>query len=205
MPGPPLPPGPLLLRRRRPWDLTSSPVGGLPLPVLEVPYEWLLAPLTRRPTTPINAASISQAGGATVYSTNTASVSTYGVSSATATLTTACDADPGNLATHLTTYYATPRPRQPVMVFNLVQRTDAEAQLLLGVGLLRRVRIIHIPTGWPPGAANFTVEGIHHSVTVEQRLLQWSTAAVVGTTTTDPGPWFRWDSSSWDGPDLRPF
>lgn len=204
MPGPPLPPGPLVLRRRRPWDAIVPAVGGAPLPVLEIPYEWIAGPLNRRPTTAIAAATVTQRGGASSTSIAAAGFPAT-ATSATATLTTACDADPQNFATHLTTYYATPRPRQPTMVFNLFSRTDAECLTLLGVGLLRRVRVIHIPTGWPAGAANFTVEGIHHTMAVDQRLLEWSTSPVVGSASTAPGPWFRWDSSSWDGTDLRPF
>lgn len=172
---------------------------------MEIPYEWLSTPLQRRPTDVVNSAAITQFGAATAYSTDAASIAQYGVGKATATLTTAVDADALNLATHLTTYYDTPRPRQPVLAFNLFSRTEAECELLLSVGLARRVRLVHTPDTWPPGAANFVVEGIRHTIAVDQRIVGWATSALVGTGTSEPGPWFRWDSSSWDGSDLRPF
>jgi len=205
VPAPPLPPGPLILRRRRPWDLAGSPVGGLPASPLLIPYEWIGWPVARQPTTAINSATITQDGGVQARATNAASITLWTQSTAEATLFTDCDADPANLASFLMTYYSTPRPRQPTLPFNLLARADDECRTLLGAGLGRRVRIVHAPTTWPPGACNFTIEGIRNTIAVDQRLLVWSTAAVVGTTTTDPGPWFRWDSSSWGGTDQRPF
>jgi hypothetical protein len=190
---------PRLGRRRD----AAAPVGGLPLPPLEIPYEWVYA-LTRRPTTPANTATITQVGGVTAYSTRTGGVTANGAD-VSATLTTVVDADPQNLATHLTTFYGTARPRQPVLTFNLYDRTDLECLLLLAVARFRRVRIIHAPATWPPGAANFTVEGFQHVMAVDRRLLSWSTAAIVGTTTTTPGVWFRRGTSSRGGTDLRPF
>lgn len=172
---------------------------------MEIPYEWIATPVRRRPTTAINSAAISQADGATAYSTDAASIARYGVGSASTTLDTAVDADTRNFAAHLTTYYDTPRPRQPVLAFHLLARTEAECLLLLSVGLARRVRIIHTPAGWPPGAANFVVEGIRHSIAVDGRIVAWATAAIVGVTTTEPGPWFRRDTSLRGGTDIRPF
>lgn len=192
---------PRLGRRRQ----ATSAVGGLPLPPVEIPYEWIATPLLRRPTNVINSAAITQANAATAYSTDAASIAQYGLGSATATLSTAVDADARNLAEHLTTYYDTPRPRQPVLLFNLFSRTEVECQLLLSVGLARRVRIIHTPVTFPPGAANFVVEGVQHTIAVDQRLIAWATSAVVGTATTEPGPWFRRGTSARGGSDLRPF
>jgi hypothetical protein len=181
----------------------SRPVGGLPLPVLEIPYEWVYT-LTRRPTTPVNTATVTQTGGVTAYSTRAGGVTANGADFSV-TLTTALDVDAQSLATHLTTYYGTARPRQPVLTFNLYDRTDAECLLLLNVGRFRRVRIIHAPAAWPPGAANFTVEGFQHVMAVDQRLLSWATAALVGVSASAPGPWFRVDSSTVGGSDVIPF
>jgi len=173
---------------------------------VDIPYSWIATPLTRKPTTAITKAAVTQNGGATAYaSAATATVLQYGVNTAQVTLETDVDADPQNLATFLTTYQSTPRPRQPTLTFNLLARTDAECQTILAVTLAQRVRITGAPTGTPPGASNFTVEGIAHILAVDQRTVMWATAALIGTSATAPGPWFRWDTSSWDGPDVRPF
>jgi hypothetical protein len=183
-----------------------APNGGLPLPPVLIPFSWIATPLTRKPTTAITKAQISQLDGATAYSSASAAlVRQYGVNAAQVTLDTACDADPQNLATFLTTYQSTPRPRQPTLTFNLLARTDAECLIILAVGLARRVRIIEAPTGTPPGALNFTVEGIRHVLGVEERTITWSTSALIGTSTSEAGPWFRWGSSRWGGTDQRPF
>lgn len=181
-------------------------VGGLPPPVVEIPFSWIATPLSRKPTVAVTKAQISQSGGATAYSSAPdALVRQFGVNTATVDLETAVDADTANLADMLTTYQAVPRPRQPTLTFNLLARTDAECLIILGVRQTQRVRVVDAPAGTPPGALNFTVEGIAHVLGVEVRTVAWATAALIGTTTTEPGPWFRWGSSSWGGPDIRPF
>jgi hypothetical protein len=202
----------------RPWRTPRRPrlrphaaesvraVGGLAPSVVEIPFSWIADSLTRKPTPAITKAAVTQQGGLTAHSSASAAlVRQYGALEALVTLDTACDADPANLATMLTTYRAVPRPRQPTLTFNLFARTDAEALLLLGVTLAQRVRIVGAPTSTPPGAVNFVVEGIRHTAAVDQRLLVWSTAALIGATTTDPGPWFRIGSSALGGTDVMPF
>jgi hypothetical protein len=164
---------------------------------VEIPYEWIATPVLRRPTAVINSAAIQQAGAATAYSSDAASIKRYGVGPASATLTTPVDADASNLATHLTTYYATPRPRQPVLAFHLMARTEDECALLLSVGLGRRVRIIHTPTNWPVGAANFVVEGVRHTLAVDDRTVEWSTAALIGASPTFLDTFDRTTTSGW--------
>lgn len=196
---------------RRPWLRPHAAdgmraAGGLAPPVLEIPYAWIATTLNRKPTTPITKAAITQKGGLTAKSSATlAQVRQYGAVEARATLDTASDADAGNLATMLTTYRAVPRPRQPTLTFHLLARTDAEALLLLGVTLAQRIRITGAPAGTPPGAVNFTVEGIAHRAAVDVRDLTWATAALIGATTTEPGPWFRIGSSALGGTDVMPF
>lgn len=184
-------------------------VGGLAPAFVTIPFDWISTPIIRKPTTAITKAQIGMTDGPTAYSSaTTAQVRQYGVNTAQVTLTTDCDADPQNLATFLTTFEAVPRPRQPTLTFDCFDArwaTEANILLILGVGLAQRVRITGAPPGTPPGAVNFTVEGIRHVIHVEQRTVTWATAAIIGTTTTDPGPWFRWDSSSWSGTDQRPF
>jgi hypothetical protein len=170
-----------------------------------IPYAWISTPLSRRPASAVNAPVVTQPGGAVGYSTNAASITRYGLGAPPITLNTLCTADPGNLATFLTTYQSTPRPRQPVVRLNLIGRTEAECQRILSVGFAQWVQITGAPAAWPPGAANFTVQGFHHVMGVEQRYVDWQTAALIGASPTAPGPWFKWDSSSWDGTDTRPF
>jgi hypothetical protein len=160
----------------------SRPIGGLPPAVVEIPYAWIATPLTRKPTTAITKAQVTQSGGVVAYSSAPdATARQFGVNTATVTLDTACDADPQNLATFLTTYQGAPRPRQPTLTFNLLARTDAECLIILGVQLAQRVRITGSPAGTPPGAANFVVEGIAHALGVDDRTVIWSTAALIGT------------------------
>jgi hypothetical protein len=96
-------------------------------------------------------------------------------------LSTAVDADAQNLATMLTTYQAVPRPRQPTFELNLRARTDAECLVILGVGLAQRVRLTGAPAGTPPGAINFVIEGISHTLGLDDRVVTWATAALIGT------------------------
>lgn len=189
---------------RRP--AASRPIGGLAPAVVEVPFCWIQSSLQRKPTVAITKAQVAQSGGATAYSSATAAqVRQYGVNTAQVTLDSAVDADAQNLATFLTTYQAVPRPRQPQMTFDLTGLTNAQVLLLLGVQLAQRVRIIGAPAGTPPGACNFVIEGIRNVLGVTERTLTWYVAALIGTTTTDPGPWFRWGSSSFGGTDVVPF
>lgn len=182
------------------------PDASLALPPVEIPYSWIADPIIRKPTTAITKAQIGQLGGLTAYSSAaTGPVNQYGVNTAQVTLDTVCDADPLNLADFLTTYQSVPRPRQPALTFNLLNRTDSECLLILSVGLARRVRITGAPVGQPPGALNFVVEGIKHVLAVEERTVTWATSALIGVTTTDPGPWFRVGTSSLGGSDLVPF
>jgi hypothetical protein len=174
--------------------------------VLQIPYSWIATPLTRQPTSAITKAQITQTNGATAYaSASDALVRQYGANVARTDLDTAVDADAQNLASFLVTYEAVPRPRHPTLTFNLLARTDAECLLLLGVTLAQRVRIVQAPVGIPAGLLDFVIEGISHTAAVDNRTVTWATAALIGVTTTAPGPWFRRGTSSTGGPDLVPF
>lgn len=192
-------------RGRRPARVQA--IGGLPPPVVEIPFTWIASPLSRKPTTAITRAEVGLAGGSTAYSSASAAVTRqYGANTQPAiTLLSAIDADAQNLADMLTTYQGVPRPRQPTCTFSLLDRTEDECLLLLSVDLAQRIHIIGAPPGTPDGAVHFVVEGRSHVVSVGQRLLTWATAALIGVATTAPGPWFRWGSSAYNGPDLRPF
>lgn len=180
----------------------------MPAAVVEIPFSWIATPLTRKPTTAITKAQITQAGAATAYASGTdAQVRQYGANVAPITLNTDCSADPQNLADFLIAYQVVPRPLQPSMTFNLLdaRRSNAEILTILGIGLAQRIRITDGPIGTPPGALNFTVQGIAHRIAVEERTVTWYTSALIGASATTPGPWFRWDVSSWNGTDKRPF
>lgn len=179
--------------------------GQAPEPV-DIEYCWIQTPLTRRPTTAITKAQITQAGGLTALSSaDDATVRQYGANTAVATLQTAVDADAQNLGDFLTTYQSTPRPRQPTMTFDLVHLDDDAALTILSVQLGQRCQLIYAPAATPAGAVSFVVEGIAHQFGVATRLVIWQTSAPIGTVAGTPGPWFRWGSSSWSGSDLRPF
>lgn len=203
-----IPPWPLLqlLIGRRSADFSYDvPRGGLASDPVEIPYEWISAPLTRRPTRVINHAEVSQAGGIEARADSTTSINQYGLLSNSITLNTAVDADTIDLAHHLVTFYSTPRPRQPVVRLNLLRREDEECLRILGVTIASRVRITGAPAEWPAGAVSFVVEGISHTIGAEERVVEWMTSAPIGSVAGTPGPWFRWDSSSWGGSDIRPF
>lgn len=175
-----------------------------PAPV-EIPYAWVATPLQRQPTNVVNVSHVTGSNGVVGTFTDDASVERYGQRFHSTDIDTAVTADPANLAVFEVTYFARPRPRQPVLGLNLYARTDAECLLILSVGVTQRVRVTGAPAGWPPGAANFTVEGVRHVGAADMRVVEWATSAIVGVSDTEPGPWWRWDASLWDGTDIRAF
>ncbi len=185
--------------------------GGLPPPVLEIPYSWIATPSTRKATQAITKAVASRRGGSTAYaSAPAAQVRQFGANAPPPIdLDTATDADPANLAAFLVAFQTIPRPRQPTLTFNLLARTEAECLIILGVGYAQRIRITGAPAGTPIGVLNFVVQGISHTLGVADRTVTWSTAALIGTPILGgpaaPGPWFRLGSSSLGGTDMRPF
>jgi hypothetical protein len=172
---------------------------------VQIPYSWIATPLSRQPTTAVNSPVVTQAGGTTGYSVNTTSITKYGYGAPLIEVQTGCTADPAALAGFLTTYLGTPLPRQPVIRLNLMARSDAERQIILGIGFGQWVQITSAPSYWAPGTANFTIIGIHHVMGVETRIVEWSTSALMGSAPTAPGPWFKLDTSSFDGTDVVPF
>lgn len=171
----------------------------------QIPYTWIATPVSRQPTIAVNAPIVTQQNGALGSSISSTSITRYGYGSPQITLQTDCTADPQNLATFLTTYRGTPLPRQPVIRLNLMNRSDTECSIILGVGFAQWVQITGAPSTWASGAANFTVIGIHHIMGVEQRIVEWSTSALLGSSPTAPGPWFKLDTSAFDGTDVVPF
>lgn len=181
--------------------------GGPPAPT-QIPYTWLKSPVRFRPDRIINSAAVSQTAGAPARITNETSVDTYGESAAPPiTLSTICDADANNLATHLTAGYADPRMRCPQLTINLLmpRLTTADLWTLLGVTIGDRIEITGAPATWPEGSTSLVIEGIQHSIGIEERLVTWNTSSVIGVVPGTPGPWFRADTSRLDGTDKTPF
>jgi hypothetical protein len=185
-----------------PFHVSSGGAGGLPQDPAEIPVCWLTAPLTLRLDKPFNYAEVTQIDGATARYTAPGATVIYPFS---ATLTTAVDADPTNLAHWTVTYNTTARMRSPSLTINLLHRTDDEKVFLLGIGRNRRIRLTGLPAEWPSGANTLVVRGIQHRATTYGRTVTWVTGPVIGTTAGAPGPWFRWGTSYWSGIDTRPF
>lgn len=179
--------------------------GGPPASTL-IPYAWLAPPVRFRAEPLVNVATIDQTDGVTATSTNIASRFAYGVRAATGTLDSACDADPANLGSWLSTYRGDPRMRQPaLMLVDLIQRTPDECVRILRVRQGDRIVITGAPTTWPQGAHSLVVEGVLHSSQRGGRRVGWVTSAVAGTVAGTPGPWFRWGSSRYGSTDVIPF
>jgi hypothetical protein len=174
----------------------------------QIPYAWLSGAegARFRAETMVNVATISQLDGASTTATNVASRTAYGVRAVSGQLDTACDADPANLATWLTTYRGDPRMKQPTLaLIELGSRTANECVSILRVREGMRITITGAPATWPQGAYSLVVEGVAHASRDGVRLVVWATSAVPGTTPGTPGPWFRWGSSSYGGTDVIPF
>lgn len=220
MPGPPtFKPGPLVLRRRRSWDQNAPVRPGLPPPVTVIPWTWLQTPLELRADQPINSATISRVNGASATANNTASQTTYGVFAAGASLDTISPDDASNFGLMLVAYYGNPLLRAPTITLSLVHRTDTERQTILareigdritlGQGVVQdypgHTTIVPIPVGLPVAVQSFVIEGIVHTSSVTDRVVEWTTAPLIGTAPGAEGPWFRLDYSNLDGPDVMPF
>ena len=199
MPGPPTTflPGPLILRRRRPWDQTAPARPGLPPPATVIPWIWLQTPLELRADQPINSARITRTSGASASANNAASQTTYGVFAVSGSLDTISPDDATSFATWLVAYYGNPLLRAPLLSLSLVFRTDDERATILSREIGDRVTLgqgtvqdypghtttIPIPVGLPLAVQSFVIEGIHHTSSATDRVVEWTTAPLVGTTT----------------------
>lgn len=181
-------------------------IWGSPPSPTQIPYSWLKNPAMFRAETMVNVATINQFNGITATVPNSTSVSAYGERAVSGTLSTACDADPAQLATWLTTYRGDPRMRQPALALvALDARTPDECVKILRVREGDRVQIIGAPATWPQGASSLVVEGVAQVQNQGVRTVAWVTSAVPGSVAGTPGPWFRWGSSVVNGTDVIPF
>jgi len=180
--------------------------GGYAPPAAEFPVCWFSDPISLRLLRPYNHAEVTQVDGVTARADNTTSIATYGaVYPFTATLSTAVDADPENLASWTVTYNGNPRTTAPSLSVQLLYRTDAEKLQILQVGRGQRIRLTGLPIQWPESAKTLVVAGIRHQASIAGHTVTWTTTPVVGSVDGIPGPWFRWGSSSRGGTDIRVF
>lgn len=168
---------------------------------------------------PINSASVTRNGGQTYTDDATASQQTFGVYSASATVSSIVPDDPASFANFLTIYFANPLTYVPVFTLSLVPRTDAERVIILGLEIGTRItlgqgtvvdgtgntQILTVPGTLPAGAVSSVIEGIRHSSSATDRIVQWTMSPLLGATPGTEGPWFRLDVSALDGNDVLPF
>lgn len=175
---------------------------GLPPVPVEIPLCWLTSPVRLRLEKPLTTAAVSRVGHGTAYDSN-------GVARAdqqfTATLDTACSADPSVLASWTVTYRAEARTRSPELILDLMHRTDAERVLILSIQRNQRIRITGVPPNFPEGADQLIVSGITDEIGVFARRVRFTTRPVVGTDPGIAGPWFRVGTSAVGGTHIIPF
>lgn len=178
-------------------------LGGLAPPdPIEIPWSWLAPILRFRQDKAVTYAAVTRTAGGTAVS----SVDMDEQIDFTATLDTANNVDAPNLAHFMTVYYDEPRTRLAQLRFILNNRTVTEIWTLLGADIGDRILLTDLPaTGWPAGADSVVIEGIFHSITSEERVVEWSTSPVIGETAGTVGPFFRVGVSLLDGSDLLPW
>lgn len=213
--------GPPKVGRIRPGGRRPSfALPGAVIPATTViPWTWLQVPLELRADQPINSAQITRVGQALANANNTTSQATYGVFAAGATLDTISPDDALSFGQWLVATYANPLLRAPTLTLSLVYRTDDERLLILSLEIGQRITlgpgtvqdfpghttVIPVPGGLPPGALSMVIEGIHHTSSVNDRVVEWTTAPLLGPTPGVEGPWFRLDSSVPGGTDVLAF
>lgn len=180
-----------------------------PPPVTDIPYAWIVQPLSFRSDVLYTVATVS-AGDVERQQSDATSVDEFGEIEFSATSDSAVDADATNLGSHVLTYYATqpaavPRMRIPVLVIDLLPLTDVERWRVLALGLGDRIRVPDAPATWPEGASTAVIEGVSRVINLDRPSVAWNLAAVVGEDPGVPGPWFRLDSSLLDGTDKIPY
>lgn len=172
--------------------------GGGPPDATVIPWTWLQMPIALRADQPINSAAITRVNQAAASSNNTTSQATYGVFAVAAQLDTISPDDAANFAQFLTTYYANPLLRAPTFTLSLVHRTDEERWKILGREIGDRftlgpatvqdypghTTVLPVPAGLPAGARSLVIEGIHHTSSVTDRVVEWTTAPLLGNTTS---------------------
>lgn len=183
----------------------SPVVGTIPPPPFDIPICWLSNDVMLRLEKPVNFAAVTVNGGATATKTDIASRDEYGSFPFTATLHTPIAADAANLAVWTIAYRATPRTRAPELIIDLMYRSDEERIFLRRIERNCRIRLTGVPAEFPEGASSLVVSGITNEIGYAVRRLTFTTDYVLGIVPGVPGPWFRTDVSSLDGPHVVPY
>jgi len=170
---------------------------GAPAPV-EIPLCWLTQPVQLRLEKPHTTASVSQPN----FGTASATAGAASDFPFEATLESATGGDAQNLADFTVAYRSLPLMRSPVLIIDLMHRSDAEKVMLLRIERNQRIKITGTPPEYPAGAQHLIVSGITNTVGVFARKLRFTTRPVIGTSPGVSGPWFYPGASEWGGPDI---
>lgn len=176
---------------------------GLPPVPVEIPICWLSQPVRLRLEKPFTVAEVARVGHGTAYATAAGAVRADQKFSAT--LDTACSADPAVLASWTVTYRAEARTRSPELVINLMSRSDAERALILSIQRNTRIRLTGAPPEFPEGATELVISGVTDEIGVMARRVRFTTRAIIGVEPGTAGPWFRVGTSAVGGTHIIPF
>lgn len=171
-------------------------VAGPPAPV-EIPLCWLTVPVALRQQRPYTTASVRQSNFGSGYASS-GSTSDFPFD---ASIESATPGAAQLLADFVIAYRSDPLTRSPVLLIDLMHRTDAEIAFLLLIERNQRIKLTGTPPEYPEGAQHLIVSGITNTVGVFARKLRWTTRPVIGTSPGVSGPWFYFGASSWGGTD----
>jgi hypothetical protein len=159
-------------------------------------YTWISQPLAWRPVPPSNSLTATRTGGISASVTNAASIAEYGTfDPGGVELDTALDADAAALTTFVTTYENVFLQRPPVLTFDLLPRTPAECWRILSITEGTRVALANTPSTWPAECRSVFVDGIAHSIGIDERIVTFTCSPLVGQAAGQVGPWLKADTS----------
>src|SRR5581483_527251 len=147
-----------------------------------IDLSWLADPWVQRVQPPINVARVTRAAGVEALSRNAASVQEYGEYELPggATIESATDADPENLAKMYTQQYPDPRMRASRMTFDLITKPTSVQHVILAREIGDRFSMTGLPVNAPEGIGEQHVEGIEHRISSTKRETSWNTSPVLG-------------------------
>lgn len=156
---------------------------------VEIEWDWLSGSIRFRQDRPITVAQITKSGAGPAV----ARAISDELIEFNASLEALNDVDAPNYAHWLVTYYDQARTRLSKLELVLNKRTEEEIWTILGVTVGTRISITGVPDGYPRGADQLIVEGIHHIAggNASARVVEWSTSPVIGTEVGEVGPYFR--------------
>ncbi|MGA1112014.1 MAG: hypothetical protein ACO3VO_10500, partial [Ilumatobacteraceae bacterium] len=131
-----------------------------------------------------NRATVTRLGGAVQDADNTSSQTSYGVRALDYTgLLFTTDDESQTFASFLVSRYGTPRVRIDMLEINLARLSVTDANTVIGLELGDLVRVIYSPPGG--GSAldqNGIVEGIEHTIGIDQHRVKLSFSSALETT-----------------------